>query len=106
MPRKKRPNLWPLVPPLDLVLAVLNTTDQSAKREGNSVIVGHGNLTSRIDVVPPSDGESENLPIRLVVRVKTELPEEFGAMFAKKPEMTAAINGMATLGALRAAKPS
>ena len=100
MPRKRRPNLQPLVPPLDLVLAVLNTTDLSAKQEGDSVVIGHANLTSRIDVVPPTDRESENLPIRLVVRVKTELPEEFGAMFAKKPEMTAVINGMATLGAL------
>ena len=99
MPRKRRPNLRPLVPPLDLVLAVLSTTDLSAKQEGDSVVIGHASLTSRIDVVPPTNRESENLPIRLVVRVKTELPEEFGAMFAK-PEMTAAINGMATLGAL------
>jgi hypothetical protein len=36
----------------------------------------------------------------VVLRVKTELPEKLEAMFARKPEMTAAMNAMATLGAL------
>jgi hypothetical protein len=36
----------------------------------------------------------------VVLRVKTELPEKLGAMFAKKPELIAVMNALATLGAL------
>jgi hypothetical protein len=82
------------------VLAALKHTSLSAKQDGDSVIVGHQNFTSRIDVVPPTNRESANFPIKVVLRVKTELPEKLGAMFARKPEMTAAMNAMATLGAL------
>ena len=79
---------------------MLKTTDLSAKQEHDSIIVGHGNLTSRIDVVPPTHRESENFPIGVVVRVRTDLREKLGAIFAEKPEMTAAMNGLASLGAL------
>ena len=100
MPRRRKPSSRPLVPPLDLVLAALKDTSLSAKQDGDSVIVGHQNFTSRIDIVPPTNRESANFPIKVVVQVKTELPEKLEAMFAKKPEMTAAMNAMATLGAL------
>ncbi len=99
MSRKSKQNSLPLTPPLDLVLAVLKTGGLSAKQEHDSIVVGHGNLTSRIDVVPPTHRESENIPIRVVVRVRTDL-RELGAIFAEKPEMTMAMNGLATLGAL------
>ena len=82
------------------MLAALKTTDLSAKQDGDSVVVGHENFTSRIDVVAPTNRESANFPIKVVLRVKTELPEKLGAMFAKKPEMIAVMNAMATLGAL------
>jgi hypothetical protein len=100
MPRRRKTDSRPLVPPLDLVLAALKDTSLSVKQDGDSVIVGHRDFTTRIDVVPPANRESENFPIKVVLRVKTELPEKFGAIIAKKPEMTAAVNRMATLGAL------
>jgi hypothetical protein len=91
-----RPVSWPL----DLVLAALKASGLSAKQNGDSVIVGHNNFTTRIDGVAPTNRESSNFPIRVVLRVKTELPEKLGAMFAKKPELIAVMNALATLGAL------
>ena len=67
------------------------------------MIVGHGNFTSRIDGVPPTNRESANFPIKMVLRVKTELPElpgKLGAMFAKKPELIAGLNAMGHLGSV------
>ena len=91
-----RPVSWPL----DLVVAALKASGLSAKQNGGSVIVGHNNFTTRIDGVAPTNREASNFPIRVVLRVKTELPEKLGAMFAKKPELIAVMNALATLGAL------
>ena len=79
---KRKPNSRPLVPPLDLVLATLRNTSLSVKQEGDTIIVGHRDFGSRIDVVSPTNRECENIPIRVVLRVKTELPQKFGAIFA------------------------
>src|SRR4029453_8341902 len=83
-----------------LLLAALKNATLSAKQDGDSVVVKHQNFTSRIDVVPPTNRESEIGAIRAVVRVKTELPEKFARIFAERPETTVAMNRMATLGAL------
>jgi hypothetical protein len=46
-----RPVSWPL----DLVLAALKASGLSAKQNGDSVIVGHNNFTTRIDGVAPTN---------------------------------------------------
>ena len=98
--RRRKQNSSPFAPLLQLLLAALKNTTLSAKQDGDSVVVKHQNFTSRIDVVPPTNRESEIGAIRAVVRVKTELPEKFARVFAERPEMPVAMNRMATLGAL------
>ena len=97
---RRKQNSSPFAPLLQLLLAALKNTTLSAKQDGDSVVVKHQNFTSRIDVVPPTNRESEIGAIRAVVRVKTELPEKFARIFAERPEMPAAMNRVATLGAL------
>ena len=96
----RKAHLRPLAPPLDLLLVALKNTNLSANQDGDSVVVKQRDFSSRVDVVPPTKRESENGPIRAVVRVKTELPEKFAGIFAERPEMLATMNAMVTLGAL------
>ena len=96
----RKANSRPLAPPLNLLLAALKDTNLSAKQDGDSVVVKQRHFISRIEAVTPTDSESQNGPIRAVVRIKTELPEKFAGIFAERPEMLAPMNAMVTLGAL------
>ena len=96
---KKKANPNPLGVPLGDLLAMLEPTSIKASIEGSTLIARHEHYTMRIEVLPPEDPDSENGPIRAVVRVTTELPKQFSELF-KEPEATVGMNAFAALGAL------
>src|SRR5664280_440060 len=95
----KKSNLEPPGVPLGDLLAMLLPTTIKASLDGSTLVARHEHYTIRIEVAPPAHRESENGPIRAVVRLKTELPREVTELF-KAPEMTVAMNAFAALGAL------
>lgn len=91
----------PLGVPLRDLLLLLQPTSIKASLEGNSITARHEHYTIRIEVVPPENRESENGPIRAVVRMITQLPKPILALFqGKEAEATAAYNAFAALGSL------
>ena len=68
---------------LNDLLLLLKMVPIKASVSGQSLIASHEHYTTRVDVVPPSKRESEDGPIRAVVRVITELPAEMLPFFAK-----------------------
>ena len=83
--------------PLDELLLMLQPTTIKAHQDGNAIVARHEHYTTRIEVVPPEQRESENYPIRAVVRIKTELPSQLKDHLIKAPEL---VNKSAALGAL------
>lgn len=97
----RKPNLSPLGVALGDLLTVLAPTTIKGRIKGNALIADHEYYTVTIEVVPPSVKESENGPIKAVVRVTTELPESAREMFrGRESSMTAALNVFTALGAL------
>jgi len=95
----KKADPRPFGVPLDDLEAALAQTTLTTKRDGHSLIVTHPSFATRVDVLAPANRGAENRPIKAVVQVRTDLPRELAARFSK-PEMTVAMNAMATLGAL------
>jgi hypothetical protein len=97
----KKPNPSPLGVPLGDLMAMLAPTSIEASLKGESLIARHEQYAVRIDVVPPAMRESENGPIRAVVRLTTDLPAPLMSMFrGREAPTTAAFNAFAALGAL------
>ena len=97
--KKSDPN--PLGVPLGDLMLMLQPTSIKASIEGNALIARHEHYKIRIEVVPPENRESENGPIRAVVRMITELPKPLLELFkGKDAETTATFNSFAALGAL------
>ncbi|MDM0113940.1 hypothetical protein QTI66_17430 [Variovorax sp. J22R133] len=97
--KKADPN--PLGVPLSDLLLMLEPTSIKASLSGNTLIARHEHYSVRIEVVPPENRESENGPIRAVVRMVTELPKPIMILFeGKEAGATAAYNGFAALGSL------
>jgi hypothetical protein len=91
----------PLGVALGDLLLMLQPTSIKASIEGNALIARHEHYKIRIEVVAPENRESENGPIRAVVRMITELPKPFLELFkGKEAETTASFNSFAALGAL------
>ena len=65
----RKPNLSPLGVALGDLLTVLAPTTIKGRIKGNALIADHEHYTVTIEVVPPSVKESENGPIKAVVRV-------------------------------------
>ena len=87
--------------PLSDLMAMLARTSIKATIKGDSLIAQHEHYAIRIDVVPPEVQESENGPIRAVVRMNTDLPAPILSMFrGRESATTAAFNALAALGAL------
>jgi hypothetical protein len=89
----------PLGVPLGDLLAFLEPTSIKASLSDATLLARHEHYTTRIDVNPPRERNSDNGPIRAVVRVMSELPVTLKPLF-KAPEVTVAMNGFAGLGAL------
>ena len=99
--KKANPN--PLGVALGDLQLMLQPTSIKASLEGDALIAQHEHYKIRIEVVPPENRESENGPIRAVVRMITELPKPVLELFkGKEVEATAAFNAFAALGALTA----
>jgi hypothetical protein len=99
----KKSEASPLGVPLgDLMLMLmLQPTSIKASLKGTILTARHEHYTIRIEVVPPENRESENGPIRAVVRMITELPKPILTLFqGKEAETTAAYNSFAALGSL------
>lgn len=97
--RKSDPN--PLGVPLGDLLLMLQPTSIKASLEGNTLLARHEHHTMRVEVVPPVNRESENGPIRAVVRMTTELPKALRTLFeGNEAESCAAFNAFAAMGAL------
>ena len=91
----------PLGVPLGDLMVMLQPTSIKASLKGNTLTARHEHYTIRIEVVPPETRESENGPIRAVVRMITELPKPILTLFqGKEAEATAAYNAFAALGSL------
>jgi hypothetical protein len=89
----------PLGVPLGDLMVMLQPTSIKASLKGNTLTARHEHYTIRIEVVPPETRESENGPIRAVVRMITELPKPILTLFqGKEAEATAAYNAFAALG--------
>lgn len=98
---KKKRDPRPLGVPWERLIVALSATTLEVTRDGDSLIVGHPNFSTHVNVVRPPDRESKDSPIAAVVQVRTALPREVAALFSK-PELTARMNKLATLGALTA----
>lgn len=97
----KKPNPAPLGVPLGDLMAMLAPTTIKASLKGDALIAQHEHYAMRIEVVPPATRESENGPIRAVVRMITELPAPLMSMFrGNEASAAAAFNAFAALGAL------
>jgi len=97
----KKPNPAPLGVPLGDLMAMLAPTTIKASLKGDALIAQHEHYAMRIEVVPPATRESENGPIRAVVRMITELPAPLMSMFrGNEAAAAAAFNAFAALGAL------
>jgi hypothetical protein len=97
----QKPNATPLGVPLGDLMTMLAPTTIKASLHDNALIADHGHYTVRVEVVPPEVRESENGPIRAVVRVVTELPAPLSPLFrGREAPATATFNTVAALGAL------
>lgn len=96
---KSDPN--PLGVPLGDLQAILAPTSIKATVKGNILTARHEHYIVRVEVVPPEHRDSQNGPIRAVVRMITELPEPIMNMFrGKEVETTTTLNPFAALGSL------
>lgn len=96
----RKANPTPLGVPLGDVAAMLQPTTIKVTLKGDILIAQHEHYAVRIEVVPPEVQESENGPIRAVVRLITELPAPLVPMFRGREAATfAAVNAFAALGA-------
>src|SRR5262245_17612632 len=99
----KKSDPSPLGVPLGDLEAMLAPTSIKVTRKGNALLAHHEHYSIRIEVIPPEVRETENGPIRAVVRMITELPKPLLALFqGRVAGATAAFNVFAALGALYA----
>ena len=77
----RKTNSSPRGVPLGDLMAMLAPTSIKATIKGDSLIAQHEHYAIRIEVVPPEVQESENGPIRAVVRMNTDLPAPILGMF-------------------------
>ncbi|NQV72247.1 hypothetical protein HQ496_03915 [bacterium] len=91
----------PLGVPLGEVLLMLQATSIKASLKGNILTAQHEHYRIKIEVISPQSPESENGPMRAVVRLITELPRAVLSLFqGKEAEVTSDINAFAALGSL------
>ena len=95
----KKPSPSPRGVPLGDLEAALKQTTLKASRDGDTLVVKHERLVTRVEVAAPENPDADDGKIAAIVTIKTELPPEFGN-FVTKPGSVSLINHMATLGAV------
>ena len=97
----KKPAPMPRGVPLGDLQEALKQTTLKPTRDGDTLLVKHERLVTRVEVSAPNIAETGDGKISAIVTVKTELPSEFSSFFAK-PAIISMVNSMATLGAVTA----
>lgn len=83
------------------LLPFLARTSLKAKVVGNTLVVQHEHYQVVVEVIPPEVRETEDGPIKAVVRIKSELPKALLDQCNGKFDIIATtFNGFAALGAL------
>lgn len=95
----RKPPAAPRGVPLGDLEAALKPTTLKASRDGDTLIVRHERMVTRVEVGAPETAETIDGTISAIVTIKTELPSEFSKFFSK-PAFVSVINSMATLGAV------
>ncbi len=95
----KKPVSSPRGVPLGDLEAALKPTTLKASRHGDTLIVKHERLVTRVSVSAPENPIADGAKIAAIVTIKTELPTEFRD-FVTKPGLLGLINRMATVGAV------
>ncbi len=77
------------------------TTIKVTRKDDNTLLAKHEHYTVKVEAIPAEESDSENGPIRAVVRVTSELPRQIRQMFDGKEESaTCTFNAFASLSAL------
>lgn len=95
----KKNKMRPCGVPLDEVLMMLEPTTLSPRIKGNCLVATHEHYSTRIEVLPPRVKESDNGPIRAIVKITTGWPKEM-QVIASGPNSANPLNAFAGLGAL------
>lgn len=97
----KKEESQPLGVALGDLMVMLQQTSIKATMQGNTLTARHEHYTIRVEVITPETRESENGPIRAVVRMVTELPKPILKLFdGEKAETAAMFNAFAALGSV------
>ncbi len=97
--KKSDPN--PLGIPLGELEKVLAVTTFQVSLDGSALIARNERYTTRVEVCPPENRESEDAPIKAVVRVVTKFPEEISALLkGRGVQVTATLNSFASMGSV------
>jgi hypothetical protein len=88
---------------LDILAEDLPVMDLTVSRERNALVVRRNeHFSTRIEIAPHQEGDSPIGPIKSVVQIRTDLPDEMARMIVGKRKMDrlAVMNRVASLGAL------
>ena len=97
----KKADPSPLGVHLGQLQTMLSPTTIKTSLKKNCLLAKHEHYTVRIEVAPPKSKESQNGPIRAVVRLITELPAPLQTIFANNQDATiATFNSFAALNGL------
>lgn len=97
---------WRKKPPLGVPLQQLEamlapTTIKASLKDDNTLLAKHEHYTVKVEAVRAERRESQNGPIRAVVRLTSEMPAQFASMFnGKEDGVTSTFNSFAALSAL------
>jgi hypothetical protein len=89
----------PLGVPLDELERVISTTTLKISRDADSLTAKHETAVTKLKVIPPAPDEISKDPIRAVVQITTDLPENFPRPLST-PGSLMGLNKAAVLGAL------
>jgi hypothetical protein len=95
----KKPNESPYGVPLWQIEKALESTSLTVSRKDNRLVVKHEVLTTILDVLRPTNTETDSEKIAAVVTIKTALSQQMNS-FLNKPEMCGLFNSLSTLGSL------
>jgi hypothetical protein len=75
----RKPSPSPRGVPLGDLEACLKPTTLKTSREGDTLIVRHERLITRVEVSAPENPETEDRRIGAIVTIKTQLPNELAS---------------------------
>ena len=85
--------------PLGALQELLEPTTLKTSRDGDTLVVSHEKLISRVEVTAPANPELDANKISAIVTIKTPLPKDVESLLGP-PDMMVSLNILATLSAL------